>query len=145
MLRRRTIVLAGMAVFAVGVAAFLFAGTTIVDTEEDLWPDPRDRQAVHLGGLSQRLQIYYRDHGTLPPTLEAFGDSASRTDLWGRATEYVPRDSTFTLRSGGPDRILGTVDDVVLEAGTTYQSKRALYDRDQAKVVKPPSRPPNDR
>jgi hypothetical protein len=130
MLSRRSVVLAGVGIVVVVAAVYsVLRSTIIVDTEEDLWPDPRARQAVHMGVLNHRIQNFYRDHEALPSTPQVIADSVTRTDLWGTPVQYVARDSIFTIRSAGPDRTLGTTDDTVEETGTTYHSKRLLYDR----------------
>jgi hypothetical protein len=128
---KRTHLVAGaVAVAAIAAATYGLARTgVIVDTEETLWPNPRDRQAVHLSLLDRRLQGFYRDHGALPSGLEVVAGPRERADLWGTPLRYAPRDSTFVLRSAGPDRRFGTADDLVGEVGVTYASKRMLYQR----------------
>lgn len=101
--------------------------TGIVDTEETLWPNPRDREGVHLRTLSMQLQAYVRDHGMLPESLSVLGAAISRPDEWGTAIRYEHMGEILDLRSAGPDRRFGTSDDIIVRDGTTYASKRALY------------------
>ena len=123
--------LIGTAALIVIVLAGLARGATVVDTEEMLWPDPRDRTAVHLGALSHALQAYAQEHGELPATLAAVPPPLNRADEWGGEIRYHRDGPVFSLRSAGPDRQFGTPDDIVIEDGTTYASKRALYLRGQ--------------
>jgi hypothetical protein len=102
-------------------------GIVIVDTEETLWPDPRDREAVHLRALSGRLQSYARDHGRLPDSLTVLESPLNRPDEWGTPVRYLRSGPILRLRSAGPDREFGTPDDIEVRDGTTYESKRALY------------------
>ena len=129
--KRSHLVAGAVAVVAlVAAAAYGLARTgVVVDTDETLWPNPRTRQAVHLGILDRRLQGFYRDHGALPADLAAVADPAERADLWGTALRYEPRDSTFLLSSAGPDRRFATDDDVAGEVGATYGAKRMLFAR----------------
>ena len=127
-LRAQHLVLAGLLVLGV---AWFFTSTTITDTEEDIWPDPRARQAVHMRVLGRRLQAAARYDGGLPDSLTQPWptDSLFRTysvDLWGTRLVYLHRDSIFFLRSAGPDKQFGSSDDVTLCDGTTYEAKVAL-------------------
>ena len=115
------------ALFLVGTLVLVRRALVIVDTEEDLWPDPRARQAVHLGVLSRRLQAYARDHGALPENLAALGAPLVQPDEWGVAIWYQRAGPVLQLQSAGPDRTFGTIDDIEVRDGTTYESKRALY------------------
>lgn len=116
---------------AIGIVLLLLAvgqhQTRFVDTEETLWPDPRDRQMVHLGALSRRLQGWARDHDSLPESPSTLGYPLNRADEWGTAILYQRSGPVLLLRSAGPDRRFGTSDDITLRDGTTYESKRALY------------------
>ena len=132
--RGKVLVAAG-ALVAAGLGLLAWVSTTFViaDTEEDIWPDPRDRQHVHLGILSRQLQAHARDHGGLPASLAALSADMARPqaadrllDLWGTGLGYERARAVFTLRSAGPDREFGTADDIVYRDGTTYRSKRAL-------------------
>lgn len=112
------------------IVGLLWAGsrtTVIVDTEETLWPDPRDREGLHLRTLSRQLQAYARDHGALPDSLSVLGAEISRPDEWGTAIRYEHTTAVLDLRSAGPDRRFGTTDDITVRDGTSYDSKRALY------------------
>lgn len=124
---------------AAAVVGLLWAGsraTVIVDTEETLWPNPRDREGVHLRTLSAQLQAYARDHGTLPENLSVLSTAISRPDEWGTAIRYEHTGEILDVRSAGPDRRFGTSDDIVVRDGTTYASKRALYLERQDSVRK---------
>ena len=117
----------GLPLFLGGL--YLIANTALTsDTEETLWPDPHDRQVVHRRGLSGRLQGYARDHGTLPDSLGDLGTPLVRPDEWGTPIQYERAGPILRLRSAGPDRGFGTLDDIEVRDGTTYESKRALYE-----------------
>lgn len=45
---------------------------------------------------------------------ECIIDDDLLADVWGTEISYVPRSGSFELRSAGPDRTLGTVDDISL-------------------------------
>ena len=107
-------VLIAAALTAAGVAARIHAAlrSMNIDTEEDLWPDPRVREGFRLEGLRNALQGYAGGHpGTLPAdlrTLLAWIPSEERAavagwtvDLWGTAVAYTPIGSAF-LRCGRP-------------------------------------------
>ena len=102
------------------------------DSEEDLWPDPREREGFRLGGLRNALYGYAGANAdTLPadlltlvgwiPTESRAAVASWTVDLWGTPVYYEPVGRlAFTLRSAGADRAWRTADDVfVFEARTT--------------------------
>ena len=129
-------ILAGAAVNMRHVA---MSGTTY-DSEEDLWPDPRERAGFRLQSLRNAVQGYAGDHrGVFPPNLETLirwipseerAAVASWTvDLWGTPVRYEPFDPTsFTVRSAGADRAWRTADDVVIW-GSLVSIERMCADR----------------
>jgi len=126
--RGKVLVAAGAVLVAgLGLVAWM-ATTVIADTDEDIWPDLRDRQGVYLRDLSRSLQAYARDHGALPESLGALPGLRSQADLWGTQIVYERDGDVLTLRSAGPDRVVGTADDLLERDGATYASKRALND-----------------
>ena len=107
------------------------------DTEEGLWPDPRERQGVRLQFLSSRIQLYASRHnGELPTDLAALansvpsGERVSETrlfiDVWGRPVTYEPTGTMFTLRSAGPDGAWRTGDDLAETASAPDNASPAL-------------------
>ena len=116
------VTLAGAA--AAGLRAALSA--SIIDREEDLWPDPRERQGFRLESLRNAVQSYASDHdGALPsdlvtlirwiPIEQRASVAGWVLDLWRTPVLYEPiGQASFTLRSAGADRAWRTIDDVVL-------------------------------
>lgn len=95
------------------------------DTEENLWPDPRQREGFRLETVRNAIRHYAGDHrGALPAdltTLTHWVPSDERramahwiVDVWGTPILYEQGGPLFTLRSAGPDRAWRTADDVVL-------------------------------
>jgi hypothetical protein len=127
----KTLLIAVVALLAIAALIYLSSRVVVVDTEEDLWPDPRARQMVHMGVLSRRLQAAARYDGRLPDSLAEFWPSDTTitsfaVDLWSTQLLYQHRETVFVLRSAGPDRRFDTMDDILLCDGTTYAAKRAL-------------------
>lgn len=89
------------------------------DTEETLWPDPVERQAVRLRTLRPRIQEYVAKTGSLPEAIRDLESDPKAVDLlrdvWGQPIVYVRSGSAYELRSSGPDRQLGTPDDIIVE------------------------------
>lgn len=90
----------------------------VVDSEESLWPDPVERTHVRLSSLQHRIEGYRSQAGRLPASLEeVFPDSAERRvlarDAWEETIAFRPLANDYELRSGGPDRVLETRDDLV--------------------------------
>jgi hypothetical protein len=90
---------------------------TIVDTEEDLLPDPVDRTNNRLYMLrAAALLTMRRTGGSLPRTLEELVEDSRMpigTDSWGTPFRYTPGTTDFELRSAGPDRVFGNRDDLL--------------------------------
>lgn len=90
----------------------------VVDTEETLWPDPVERTWVRLANLQDRIQRYRRQAGRFPASIEAMlpvpadRDALAR-DAWDAAFAFRLLARDYELRSSGPDRVIGTADDVV--------------------------------
>lgn len=102
----------------------------VVDTEESLWPDPVERTWVRLANLRYRIEGYRLQAGRFPASLEellpgsADRDALAR-DAWGGTFALRPLPNDYELRSSGPDRVLGTPDDVV----ATSASERPEFRR----------------
>lgn len=75
--------------------------------------------AVNLESLSREILSYAGEaEGGLPETLEALRrfhpTAGSLPDAWGRKIRYERlSDSSFRLRSAGPDGVFETTDDIV--------------------------------
>jgi len=135
--KRRWWIWSAAAIGAVIALMVLGQGVFVIgDTEEDIWPDPRDRQGVHLRLIARSVAAYATEHGYPPDSLpmllaglppDEYRARASRlTDLWAMPLKYKATGPVYELRSAGPDRAFGTDDDIWLRDGTTYASKRAL-------------------
>jgi hypothetical protein len=73
---------------------------------------------VNLESLSREVLSYTSEGEGLPETLEALRrfhpTAAALPDAWGRKIRYERlSDSTFRLRSAGPDGVFETGDDIV--------------------------------
>jgi hypothetical protein len=73
---------------------------------------------VNLESLSREVLSYAGEGEGLPETLEALRrfhpTAAALPDAWGRKIRYERlSDSTFRLRSAGPDGVFETGDDIV--------------------------------
>ncbi len=73
---------------------------------------------VNLESLSREILSYAGEGEGLPETLEALRrfhpTAAGLPDAWGRKIRYERlSDSTFRLRSAGPDGVFETGDDIV--------------------------------
>ncbi len=95
----------------------------IVDGEDDLLPDPRDRTWMRLHALRVLIQRYADRHGSLPGSIGDFlppGREGAyyRIDAWGEEISYSVRGKSYEFRSRGPDRQLNTSDDLVMDKAT---------------------------
>lgn len=77
-----------------------------------------DLTKVNLETLSREIQSYAAEAEGLPETLEALRrfhpTAAALPDAWGRKIRYERlSDSSFRLRSAGPDGAFETGDDIV--------------------------------
>ncbi len=73
---------------------------------------------VNLEALSREVQSYATEAEGLPGSLDALRSfhptAAALTDAWGRRIRYERlSDSSFRLRSAGPDGAFETEDDIV--------------------------------
>ncbi|HEX2205844.1 MAG TPA: hypothetical protein VHG91_21195 [Longimicrobium sp.] len=95
----------------------------IVDTEEAIWPDPRDRTYVRLDMLRNLVRAHVAERGALPASLEDFvppPEAAERDlshDAWGRAIAYARSGVEYELRSAGADGVARTADDLLVTRG----------------------------
>jgi hypothetical protein len=88
----------------------------IVDTEEDLIPDPVERTKNRLYVLRTAALRTMRRTGSLPRTLDELVEESGmqiRNDSWGIPFRYTPGTTDFELRSAGPDRVFGSRDDLL--------------------------------
>ncbi len=77
-----------------------------------------DLTAVNLESISREVLTYAADGQGLPESLDALGRfrpmAVSVLDAWGRKIRYEKlSDSSFRLRSAGPDGSFDTEDDIV--------------------------------
>jgi hypothetical protein len=79
-----------------------------------------DLTAVNLESISRQVLTYAADGQGLPESLDVLGRSrpmgAAVLDAWGRKIRYERlSDTSFRLRSAGPDGSFETEDDIVKE------------------------------
>jgi hypothetical protein len=98
----------------------------IVDSEVDLFPDPREREGFRLQSLRNAAQGYAGAHdGRFPsdlqtlirwiPAEERAAVAGWTVDLWRTPVLYEPfGPASFSVRSAGADRAWRTDDDVVV-------------------------------
>jgi hypothetical protein len=81
-----------------------------------------------LSIIQTALDVYYVDVGEYPPSLTALihnpgnpnwrgpycAGKSVPTDRWGMPLQYNAMTNSFVLRSAGPDRVIGTADDITL-------------------------------
>jgi hypothetical protein len=148
MTRARIAILGAVTATVVLVAWFLVNRLALVDSEERIWPDELAREYSRLGVLRRAALGFSDTYGMLPGSIRELittrPDLARRVkppwiDVWGDSVSYVHEGPFFTLRSAGPDRRLGTDDDLVEATATTYEGKRALRDttgRDSLRILR---------
>jgi len=115
-MRTSKAVLLTIGVATVIVLAIASRGRPWEDTEETLYPHPAERTEYRMRSLAVRIGRYWSKNHKLPVRLsELPADSSNlRYDAWDRSIEYKFSDSTFELRSRGPDGIILTADDIVM-------------------------------
>ena len=86
-----------------------------------------------LAGIENAIQVYaMQHHGKLPVSLDELveSDDTDRPpllkkkdilDSWGEPIEYECEESKYILRSSGPDRKMGTADDILEGDIESYQ------------------------
>ena len=116
-LRLLGIALCTVCIFAVGV--LLLVLVTSEGNREPSLPPVR----TQLAELEKAINIYAMGHGgKLPETLEELARGSEGeppllkkeglTDPWGTPFGYERKGRRFTITSAGPDRVMGTADDV---------------------------------
>lgn len=85
----------------------------------------RERTArAQLTMIEQALELYKIENGRYPTTDEGLSGLARGgyikgkqipKDPWGSDYYYISDGSTFTLKSPGPDKVVGTQDDISAE------------------------------
>jgi general secretion pathway protein G len=85
----------------------------------------RERTArAQLTMIEQALELYKIENGRYPTTDEGLSALARGgyikgkqipKDPWGSDYYYISDGSTFTLKSPGPDKVIGTQDDISVE------------------------------
>jgi len=111
-------------VLAMAVVYFIFFGKVAdnkggLQIEVDKYLQTKIKlTAVNLDGLSREVLTYAADGQGLPESLDALRrfhpTAAALPDAWGRKIRYERlSDSSFRLRSAGPDGAFETEDDIV--------------------------------
>jgi general secretion pathway protein G len=81
-----------------------------------------------IAGISTALETYEIDCGQFPSSLQALVHSSGEpnwkgpyfkssggdtpTDSWGTPFSYTPKENDFEIRSAGPDKTMGSSDDI---------------------------------
>jgi general secretion pathway protein G len=81
-----------------------------------------------IQGISTAVQAYEIDCGNYPTTLQALTHSSGEpnwkgpyisgaggdvpADSWGTPFSYTPKENDFEVRSAGPDKTIGSSDDI---------------------------------
>lgn len=110
-----------LGVIATGVA---FVGP---DVFGDLVRSDKEAARAQMSALASAVDGYYLEHRKLPQSLESLRGEDERgggawlggipNDPWGEPYDYVVAGrKRFTIRSGGPDRQIGTEDDLTWPA-----------------------------
>lgn len=113
-----------VAVMAMVVVYFIFFGKVagnkgVLQIEVDKYLQSKIKlTAVNLDSLSREVLSYAVEGEGLPESLEALRrfhpTAAALSDVWGRKIRYERlSDSSFRLRSAGPDGAFETEDDIV--------------------------------
>jgi len=115
--KRKSVRLFGL-ILCIGCAGIV---TLLLRTEANTIPPIH----VSFAEIKKAVQTYEATHnGKLPDTLdELIQSSAGKfrprekkafSDPWGKPIEYERKEHDFTIRSSGPDRIMGTEDDITM-------------------------------
>jgi hypothetical protein len=76
---------------------------------------PPVRTLLAMNEAEQAIQLEQVETGRLPSESKGNELIAELRDGWDRRLRYEPRDDEFTIRSAGPDGVLGNADDVTVE------------------------------
>lgn len=111
-------------VLAMGIVYFIFFAKVAdnkggLEIEVDKYLQTKiNLTRVNLESLSREVLSYAAEGDGLPDTLDALRrfhpTAGALPDVWGRKIRYERlSDSSFRLRSAGPDGAFGTADDIV--------------------------------
>lgn len=108
-------------VVAVGVWAYT---RPVVDTERELVPDAVGRTSFRMNNLRAAIARHVELNHRLPHSLEDVLPSGvaldplddPRNDAWGRPIVLELVEAGYSLRSAGPDGVLGSEDDLTIRA-----------------------------
>lgn len=113
---RRWLLGLGLAV-AIALLAWSWRSTTIVDTDEALFPAPASLTNHRIDVLSIVVDQMKQSTGMYPAALEEVDTkncrSNRRCDGWGHPIKYTRTATGYELRSAGPDGVVGNADDIV--------------------------------
>jgi hypothetical protein len=108
----------------------------VIDREEDLWPDPRERTYARLSNLQFLIAEFAAKTGDLPhilrDALPGEPGPAFTRDAWDNEITYTRHGAEYELRAPGPDTRPNSPDDLVL---TRYGSPPRL-ERDAAALTR---------
>lgn len=90
----------------------------------DHFSAPDERTLFRMRTLKENVEQFAKVNGRMPTSLDEVvrpsdtpGEYSFRHDGWGRLIAYSRGQSSFELRSSGPDGVSGTADDLILVGG----------------------------
>lgn len=91
------------------------------DTDRELFRTEEQLTNARVLNLAKRVADFYRAEGQLPTAIDSLRSfpvvtdpkENPRNDGWGRPIVLAVTNESFELRSAGPDRVIGTGDDIV--------------------------------
>ncbi|QDT95393.1 Bacterial type II secretion system protein G [Gimesia aquarii] len=75
-------------------------------------------QAQRVTRVAYVVLLFRKEHGRLPESMDEileYDDSTPRIDHWGNEFQYEFEGDEFTVYSAGPDKQVGTEDDLRAE------------------------------
>jgi len=113
-------------ILGIGCAYFVYLKRDVIVYEHPPVPLPHTR--VKIADIEKTITLYTMNHnGKLPASLGELLEFASTQydskkkpllkkedliDPWGEPFRYEPKGRRFTIISSGPDKIMGTEDDI---------------------------------
>lgn len=89
--------------------------TLLLGCEQSPVSDEFPEEAQVVTQVAYVVLLYRKEHERLPESMEeilAYDESTPRTDNWGNEFQYEFEGDEFTIYSAGPDRQVGTEDDL---------------------------------
>lgn len=104
----------------------ILAGVAVVNLRGRTDTANKTATRTSIKAIETAIDVYETDNGVYPASLQALITKGSEgnwngpyvkearmlQDSWGTAFQYAPREGGYELRSAGPDRQMGTGDDL---------------------------------